>query len=217
MDGITFDKRFFDSTRGQIVTLLRSAPCTVEEMAGKLNLTDNAVRAHLSTLERDGLVRQSGLRRGPRKPHFTYVLTEEADKLFPKAYDALLNQLIAVLKTRLEPAEIEEVLREVGRALAAEAGAGQSASLEGRVQTALKVLEAIGGAAEVEQHGDKMLIVSSGCPLAAAVSVHPEVCRLAETLIAEIVKVPVEERCDRNGRPKCIFEISHKEAPKARN
>jgi len=217
MDGITFDKRFFDSTRGQIVTLLRSAPCTVEEMAGKLNLTDNAVRAHLSTLERDGLVRQSGLRRGPRKPHFTYVLTEEADKLFPKAYDALLNQLIAVLKTRLEPAEIEEVLREAGRALAAEAAAGQSASLEGRVQTALKVLEAIGGAAEVEQHGDKMLIVSSGCPLAAAVSVHPEVCRLAETLIAEIVKVPVEERCDRNGRPKCIFEISHKEAPKAQN
>jgi predicted ArsR family transcriptional regulator len=215
MDGITFDKRFFDSTRGQIVTLLRSAPCTVEELAGKLNLTDNAVRAHLATLERDGLVRQSGLRRGPRKPHFTYVLTEEADRLFPKAYDALLNQLIAVLKTRLEPAEIEDVLREVGRALAADASTGQNLSLESRVQTALKVLEAIGGAAEIEQHGDKIVIVSSGCPLAAAVSVHPEVCRLAETLVAEIVKVPVEERCDRTGRPKCRFEISHKEAQKS--
>jgi predicted ArsR family transcriptional regulator len=212
MEGITFDKRFFDSTRGQIVTLLRSAPCTVEELAGKLNLTDNAVRAHLSTLERDGLVRQSGLRRALRKPHFTYVLTEEADKLFPKAYDALLNQLIAVLKTRLEPAEIEDVLREVGRALAADASTGQTLSLESRVQTALKVLEAIGGAAEVEQQGDKLVIVSSGCPLAAAVSMHPEVCRLAETLVAEIVKVPVEERCDRTGRPKCRFELSHKES-----
>jgi predicted ArsR family transcriptional regulator len=212
MEGITFDKRFFDSTRGQIVTLLRSAPCTVEELAGKLNLTDNAVRAHLSTLERDGLVRQSGLRRALRKPHFTYVLTEEADRLFPKAYDALLNQLIAVLKTRLEPAEIEDVLREVGRALAADASTGQTLSLESRVQTALKVLEAIGGAAEVEQQGDKLVIVSSGCPLAAAVSMHPEVCRLAETLVAEIVKVPVEERCDRTGRPKCRFELSHKES-----
>ena len=212
MEGITFDKRFFDSTRGQIVTLLRTAPCTVEELAGKLNLTDNAVRAHLATLERDGLVRQSGLRRGPRKPHFTYVLTEDADKLFPKAYDALLNQLIGVLKTRLDPAEIENVLRDVGRALAANTPADQNGSLESRVQTALKVLEAIGGAAEVEQHGDKMVIVSSGCPLAAAVSVHPEVCRLAETLVAEIVKVPVEERCDRTGRPKCRFELGHKEA-----
>src|SRR4026208_1334934 len=121
MEGITFDKWFFDSTRGQIVTLLRSAPCPVEDLAGKLNLTDNAVRAHLATLERDGLVRQSGLRRGPRKPHFTYVLTDEADRLFPKAYDSLLNQLLTVLKTRLSAREIEGVLRDTGRGMVADA------------------------------------------------------------------------------------------------
>lgn len=214
-DKITFDKRFFESTRGQIVTLLRGAPCTVEDLAEKLSLTDNAVRAHLSTLERDGLVRQSGLRRGPRKPHFTYVLTDEADRLFPKAYDALLNQLITVLKTRLTPPEIEDALREVGRAMAATAPAGQNADLESRVQSALKVLEAIGGAAEVVTHEDKFVIEGSGCPLAAAVAVHPEVCRLAESLVAEIVKAPVHEQCDRTGRPKCRFEISHEEAQKA--
>lgn len=207
METITFDKRFFESTRGQIVTILRSAPGTVDELAEKLNLTDNAVRAHLSTLERDGLVRQSGLRRGARKPHFTYVLSDEADKLFPKAYDALLNQLIAVLKTRLSPPEIESALREVGRAMAANAPAGPSANLENRVQSALKVLEAIGGAAEIVKQEDKLTIQSSSCPLAAAVTVHPEVCRLAESLVAEIVKAPVEERCDRTGRPKCRFEI----------
>jgi predicted ArsR family transcriptional regulator len=200
------EKRFFESTRGQIVTILRSSACTVDELAEKLNLTDNAVRAHLATLERDGVVKQSGLRRGHRKPHFTYALTEDADKLFPKAYDALLNQLISVLKNRLQPAEIEEVLREVGRAVAAEA-AGKNGNLESRVQTALKVLEAIGGAAEVEKHDDKIVIRSNNCPLAAAVSVHPEVCRLAETLVAEVVKAPVVERCDREGRPKCRFEI----------
>ena len=201
------DKRFFESTRGQIVTILRSSDCTVDELARKLDLTDNAVRAHLLTLERDGLVRQSGLRRGPRKPHFTYALTPEAEGLFPKAYDALLNQLIAVLKNRLNPSEIEEVLREVGRAVAAGAPTEQGADLESRVQTAMKVLEAIGGAAEVEQDGDKIVICSSGCPLAAAVAAHPEVCRLAESLIADIVKVPVKEHCDRAGSPKCRFEI----------
>lgn len=204
---MTIDKRFFESTRGRIVTLLRGSARTVEELAGKLDLTDNAVRAHLLTLERDGLVRQSGLRRGPRKPHFTYALTPEADRLFPKAYDALLNQLIAVLKNRLSPPEIEGVLREVGRAVAVGAPAGPDDDLESRVRSALKVLEAIGGAAEVEMHEDKIVICSSGCPLAAAVAVHPEVCRLAETLVAEIVKAPVEEHCDREGAPKCRFEI----------
>ena len=206
------DTRFFESTRGQIVTMLRSSPCTVDELATQLNLTDNAVRAHLSTLERDGLVRQSGIRRGPRKPHFTYVLTHEADGLFPKAYDALLNQLIGVLKHRLSPAEIEEVLREVGRAIAADVPAGKQDDLQSRVQTALKVLEALGGAAQAEQHDEKIVIRAGGCPLAAAVAVHPEVCQLAESLVAQIVKAPVKEICDRNGHPKCRFEIIREEA-----
>ena len=212
MERRKLDKRFFESTRGQIVMLLRSSACTVEDLAEKLNLTDNAVRAHLATLERDELVRQSGLRRGPRKPHFTYVLTPEADGLFPKAYDALLNQLITVLKSRLNPAEIESVLREVGRTMAADAHAKNGDNIEARVRSAVKVLEAIGGSAEVEKNGDKIVIRGNGCPLAAAVMVHPEVCRLTETLVGEIVKVPVAEHCDREGRPQCRFEISPKEA-----
>jgi predicted ArsR family transcriptional regulator len=207
MDAMKLDQRFFESTRGQIVTLLRSSPCTVEELATRLELTDNAVRAHLSTLERDGLVRQSGVRRGARKPHFTYSLTEDADRLFPKAYDALLNQLIAVLKHRLNPGEMEDVLREVGRAVAASTPNGHDASLQSRVQKALKVLEAIGGSATIEEQDGKIVIRGNGCPLAAAVSVHPEVCRLAETLVGEIVKLPVVEKCDRTSRPQCRFEI----------
>ncbi len=207
MEALKLDRRFFESTRGRIVTILRGSACTVEELAGKLELTDNAVRAHLLTLERDGLVRQSGLRRGPRKPHYTYALTPEADNLFPKAYDALLNQLIAVLKNRLEPPEIENVLREVGRHIASGATSDEDGDLEERAQVALKVLAAIGGAAEVERQDDGLVIRSSGCPLAAAVSVHPEVCQLAEALVAEIVKAPVEEHCNRDGPPQCRFQI----------
>ena len=207
MDSTKFDQRFFESTRGRVVTLLRGATRAVEELAGQLELTDNAVRAHLLTLERDGLVRQSGVRRGARKPHFTYSLTQEAERLFPKAYDILLSQLIAVLKCRLSKDEIDDVLREVGRSLAAGATSDEEDDLQGRVRSAIKVLGAIGGAAEAERQGDKIVIQSSGCPLAAAVATHPEVCKLAETLIAEIVKSPVREHCDREGIPRCRFEV----------
>src|ERR671916_3404377 len=102
------DERFFDSTRGRIVSLLRGGSSTVNELAASLELTDNAVRAHLLSLERDSLIRQSGVQRGPRKPHFSYELTPEAERLFPKAYDTLLNQLITVLKGRLAPGALEE-------------------------------------------------------------------------------------------------------------
>lgn len=204
------DERFFDSTRGRIVSLLREGSRTVNELASKLELTDNAVRAHLLSLERDGLIRQSGVQRGPRKPHFAYELTAEAERLFPKAYDALLNQLITTLKGRLPPAALEDVLREVGRSLAARHASGHTpADLEGRVQNASEVLKAIGGSPSVESVGGRLVIRSGGCPLSAAVVEHPEVCELAEALVAEIIGVPVRERCDRGESPKCCFEVGY--------
>lgn len=202
------DKRFFVSTRGRIVTLLRGTTKTVNELMAELDLTDNAVRAHLLSLERDGLIKQSGIQPGTRKPHFAYELTDEAEHLFPKAYDALLNQLISALKKRLKPSALHEVLREVGRSLAGgEAAPQKGGNLDGRIAKALTALERIGGAAKVEKEGDKLFIRSGSCPLAAAVAEHPEVCQLTEALLAEIVGKQVREHCDRGGSPKCAFEI----------
>jgi predicted ArsR family transcriptional regulator len=203
------DKRFFASTRGRIVSLIRGTTKTVNELAEELELTDNAVRAHLLSLERDGLIKQSGLQKGTRKPHFSYELTDEAEHLFPKAYDALLNQLIAVLKGRLTSKAVKEVLTDVGRSL----GRNQSVStnrrdLESRVGNGLLALEAIGGTARVEKEGKKFFIKSSSCPLAASVLEHPEVCGLAESLLTEIIGATVREQCDREGSPRCAFEVT---------
>ena len=206
------DERFFDSTRGRVVGLLRGRSGTVTELAEKLGLTDNAVRAHLLSLERDGLIRQSGVQRGSRKPHFAYELTPEAERLFPKAYDALLNQLITTLKGRLPPSAIEDVLREVGRSLAARHASGDgSGDLEARLQNAVEILKAIGGTPAVEREGGKLIIRSGGCPLAAAVVEHPEVCEVAEALVAEIVGLPVHESCHRGETPRCRFEVGESE------
>ena len=209
------DKRFFDSTRGRIVSLIRGSTKTVNKLAEELGLTDNAVRAHLLSLERDGLIKQSGIQRGTRKPHFAYELTEEAEQLFPKAYDALLNQLITVLKGRLTSMALEDVLREVGQSLAGAQAAGhQNGDLESRVGRALMALESIGGAARIEKEKENFFISSESCPLAAVVAEHPEVCRLAETLLSEIVGVEVRELCDREGSPRCRFEVIGKKRRK---
>jgi len=207
MRATKLDERFFDSTRGRIVNLLRGNRRTVNELTEELGVTDNAVRAQLLSLERDGLVRQSGVQRGHRKPHFAYELTPEAEDLFPKAYDTLLNQLLSVLKHRLPPKALKEILREVGRSLMARQPADKKTSLEGRARNALSVLETLGGAAQIERKRDTLVIRGESCPLSAAVAEHPEVCELAEALIAEIVGAPVHEHCDRSGPPRCRFEI----------
>ena len=57
---IKWDQKFFDSTRGKTVMLLRRSGRTVDELAKALGLTNNGVRVHLAPLERDGAVRQRG-------------------------------------------------------------------------------------------------------------------------------------------------------------
>ena len=209
MKATKLGKRFFDSTRGRIVTLLRGTSRNVNWLAEELRLTDNAVRSHLLTLERDGLVRQRGVLRGHRKPHLAYELTPEAEQLFPKAYDELLNQLITVLKGRLAPKAVAGVLREVGRSLAKNQTSDlRSQDLDVRARRVLKVLETLGGSARIEKEKGKLLIRSQSCPFAAVVVEHPEVCQLAEALVAKIMGVPVRERCAKEEFPQCRFEIA---------
>jgi predicted ArsR family transcriptional regulator len=205
-----WDQRFFESTRGQIVTLLRRSGRTVEDLARALDLTNNGVRPHLAILERDGLVRQRGsVRRssGGGKPAYVYELTEEAEDLFPKAYAPVLGRLLDVLAERLGLEESEALLRSVGRRLV-EGKTVPPDSTRARLEAAADVLNELGGLVELEEHDGGFVIRGYSCPLAGVTPEHPEVCRMAETLIAELAGVPVHERCDRGERPRCCFEVA---------
>ena len=208
-----WDQRFLSTTRGQVVALLWRAPRTVEELAVALGVTDNAVRTHLSSLERDGLVRQSGVRRSGGKPAHVYDVTPAAEQLFPKAYGLVLSQVLDVLGERLPADAVEALLREVGSRLAAESGApvrGTRAPGD-RVQRAVAVLEGLGSMVEIEDDGaesGRVRLRGYSCPLASAVPAHPEVCRLIESLLADVVGASVKECCNRDARPRCGFEFA---------
>jgi predicted ArsR family transcriptional regulator len=202
-------KRFLTSTRGRILSMLRRSSHTVNELAEALGLTDNAVRMHLATLERDGLVRQSGSRPGSRKPNLSYALTGDAEQFFPKPYGPLLQQLLAVLAERLGVTELEKILASLGRRLAASYRALVSAeSLRERVRQAVAVLGDLGGLAEIEEREGEMVIRGFDCPLTAAVAGHPCACRLAEAMLADLVGVPVLECCNKQATPpQCVFRV----------
>lgn len=199
------NKQFFASTRGRIVTLLRRASRTVDELAMSLDLTDNAVRAQIATLERDGLVEQHGIRRGTSKPAIAYGLTDDTERLFPKAYGAVLAQLLAVLRERLRADEFEGVLRAVGHRIAV-LQPGIAGDADARLARATDVLNGLGGLAELERDGAAFAICGYDCPFAAIVAHHPDVCSVAETMLTDLVGVRVRERCERGARLHCRFE-----------
>jgi predicted ArsR family transcriptional regulator len=201
-----WNRWFFASTRGQIVTLLRRSSRTVDELAQALNLTHTAVRAHLASLERDGLVKQRSERRGSGKPSSVYDLAEASEYLFPKSYGLYLDQLLDILGERTPADEVGTLLREVGRRIAAQRTIPPG-DLPVRLDEAAQVLNELGGLMERETEGETLCIRGYRCPFAAVVQEHPEVCDLAETLVTELVGVPIQEQCGRSGPEPCRFVV----------
>ncbi|HET8628222.1 MAG TPA: ArsR family transcriptional regulator [Thermomicrobiales bacterium] len=200
-------QRFFATTRGRIVLLVRGAARTVDELTVLLGVTRTAVREHLATLERDGWVQRAGVRRGDGKPAQLYALTPEAAELFPRGYAPVLHGLLDALAGRLAPAARAALLRDVGRALAAGRRVPRGGARE-RAAAGAALLNDLGGFAEAREADGALVIQGWSCPLAAVVGAHPELCRLAEAMLAEATGLPVRERCDRREPPRCCFTVA---------
>jgi predicted ArsR family transcriptional regulator len=201
-------RRFLETTRGQVIAQLRRGPSAVEELARGLRLTDNAIRAHLTALERDGLVRQAGTRRGPGagKPAVIYELTPDAEARLSRAYAPVLTALLEELTVRLTPAQTEALLLAVGQRLGT-AAPRRTGTLEERARDAVALLNELGGDASVESDSAGLRIRGCGCPLSAAVVRRPEACRAVEGLLSEVIGVPVVQCCEHGPRPRCCFTI----------
>jgi predicted ArsR family transcriptional regulator len=203
--------RFFESTRGRIVELLRRSSRTVDELASELDITDNAVRLHLGMLERDGVVRSRGVRREGTvgKPATIYEIDPAADPLFSNAYLPFLSSLLASLGDRLTVRELRAIMRDVGQRLAGGASAANG-TREERAEAASRVLNQLGGVTTVERGDDRAFVIRGrGCPLSVATAERDEVCLAVQTMLGALTGAAVAERCDRSGeRPQCCFELS---------
>lgn len=197
-------------TRGQVIALLRRGAMTVEELARAIGVTDNAVRLHLTALERDGMARAIGVRRegAVGKPATLYAIAPEAEAAFSKAYEPVLTTLLVTLAGKLDDDELSTLLRDVGRQLASNA-VSENDSLEQRVRAAASVLDSLGADTEVEEgSGGGYVVRGFACPLSRSVAQCPPLCGAVEELVAGITKAKVQERCDRSSTPRCSFLVT---------
>lgn len=206
------------SSRAQILTLLRAEPGTAGELAEAIDISPQAVRDQLRTLEGKGWIEVDRLRRDTGgKPAREYVLTPAGEESFDKPYSEVLRYLVAELDDRLGGSRKRDLLEAVGRRIGAdlEGGGGPALAateeltpdeLRDRLQAAVEVLDGLGGAARVEAGEGGPVLRSDGCPLSGLVRQDPEVCLLARALVEAVSGVEVRETCDRSDRPRCRFE-----------
>lgn len=194
-------------TRRMITDLLRRSSLTANEIAAKCGLTHNAVRGHLTALQRDGLIREGGLRRTGTRPAVVYELVPRADSILSRAYIPFVAQLLRVLGERMSKEELDELMQTVGRRLGAE-WPRLRGDFRARVEATSTLLDELGSLTEVEQWDGGYILRGYGCLLGEAVHGRPEVCRTMESLIAHLVEAPVRECCEHGESPRCCFEIS---------
>jgi DeoR family suf operon transcriptional repressor len=204
-----FTRGFFGSTRGRIVALLRRRESTADEIASQLGVTTNAIRAQITEMEREGIVRRVAQRPGATRPSNVFGLSAEMEQLLSRAYIPLMTEFLHVFTTALPAADVERLMREAGRRLAREVTSRslRSGSWSSRVRAASNLLnEELGALTHPERNGEYR-IRGVSCPLSALTGKHPTVCLAVESFLSEAMGVSVRECCHRDGKPRCCFEI----------
>ncbi len=206
------DARFFQTTRGKIVTALRRRrSASAVDLAAEFGLSANAVRQQLVTLERDGYVAERSVRRGPTKPTLEYSLTDGAEALFPQRYDRMLGAVLREVKSSFGNGALETVIAKIGTReaekvrskLTAPDSKGRAIELAALLQKSgveADVVETASGTIELREHN---------CPYAKTVGEHPEVCSIIHTVLHDTVSPQAKQvESLATGGSACRFEIA---------
>jgi predicted ArsR family transcriptional regulator len=168
------------STRQQILEYLqRHGRATVKELGSLLGLTSTGIRQHLTVLERDGLVSAREERGRVGRPTLVYSLTEKADALFPKTYDALASVLLEEIRSSQGNERLHELLHQVAERMAAPyTERMEGKPLAERVRETVVIMEEQGCVVDCRQEDSDYFIDEFTCPFPKVAQQDHAVCVL---------------------------------------
>lgn len=200
------------STRREIINILRTVgPLTVGELGERLGITHVAVRRHLTSLERDGLVSSVQERLPMGRPTRVYSLTEAADSLFPKKYGAFTLELLDFMSQQ-GPEMVESFFANRGGAMVEKYGPEVTAgsTLAERVARLTEVQQANGYLAEWERgEGDSLVLKEFNCPVHQVSKKYPHACHHELEFFKTVLGTDQIERveCIAKGGQCCRYAI----------
>jgi DeoR family suf operon transcriptional repressor len=202
------------ATRQRILEILKErGEATIDELSASLGLTSVTVRHHLDILRGEGLVEVPEVKRRatPGRPQYVYTLTEAADDHFPKNYAGFTNLMIAEIQQRLEPAELDRILRGMAHRMAADAPRRiEGEPMEQRLGRLVNFLNSKGYLAKWDkaQESDGYYLRTTNCPYHDISHNHTQVCVMDMTLIAELLgTVPERVSWMTAGEYECTYHI----------
>lgn len=202
------------STRSQLLQMLKTqGSCSTSDMAKAMGITEMAIRRHIQTMEKDGLIRTFLVKQAMGRPAYRYSLTKEADDLFPKNYPQLTLELLGELEEQPEGAEI------IGRMFE-----GRRDKLESRYRDRMKnrsLSERVAALAEIQNAGGYMaewtadrkepgtyVLYEYNCPVAKVANRYRQACQCERQLFERLLDADVERtECLADGDRRCTYLV----------
>ncbi len=211
-------------TRQLLLEILkRCGECDVSGLAEKLGISGVAVRQHLSSLERAGLLMHRQERRPVGRPVRLYRLTNTAERHFPQSSDRVALDLLARVEKMMGVEAIESALDKRIEDLAslyAERLKGarswsQKLELLASIRDSEGYLCNVEPVAAAEARGGVRL-VHHHCPLSAIADQFPQLCAYELELFRRVLGEPDIRRVDHihAGGHTCSYELPKKKTPK---
>lgn len=191
---------------------------TVDRLADRLAVSRNAVRQHLTTLERDGLVQRGATRPTGGRPEQLYQLSDKGLEQFPRKYSWFADFLIQAVKRSVGTAGLRDTMREMGESAATQLGASQLGAAGGAADTLATKVQRLAGAmtelgyeAEAATDQPTPTIKASNCLYHHLAAAHPEVCEFDLALLRGATGAEVEHaECMVRGGQVCRFRFKPK-------
>ncbi|MET8559609.1 ArsR family transcriptional regulator [Streptomyces flaveolus] len=187
------------STRNRVArSILDHGPSTVAELAGRLGLTQAAVRRHLDALVADDVVEAREQRvygtRTRGRPAKVFALTDCGRDAFDQSYDKLaVDALRWIAKQGGGPEAVAAFAR---ARIAAQAGAYREAieavAPDKRAEALAKALSADGYAATARSAPVGEQLCQHHCPVAHAAEQFPQLCEAETEIFAELLGTHVQ-------------------------
>ena len=198
----------------QLLTMLLrdNAGLTVEELSQGLGISANAVRQHLTALERDGLVAKGETQSSGGRPEQLYELTPAGNELFPRHYSWFAELLLDSLRTEKDSDALRERLESMGRAVARQVE-GRVAGIEDtaeRIRVLAAIMHELGyESGPVHSRKEKLpSIEATNCVFHCLAQRFPEVCHFDLAMMSKVVgREVIHDECMVRGGHVCRFKF----------
>jgi predicted ArsR family transcriptional regulator len=198
------------STRMEVLELLRRrGHASAETIAAELLVTPNAIRQHLTNLERDGFVVSIPEKSRRGRPSLLFSLTERADSVFPKRYGQLATMVLQEVQDMGGPEALDEVFE---RMATRHAGA-ISRNLEGlefddKLRRVVAWIGRAGTLAEQTETPEGVKVTIHNCPFRNTALKFPQVCTITPHLMSKLLGTAVSQADSIHRHdPYCSFVV----------